>query len=57
MSKVYFGEKCVEYDPERIEWTGTGWKVIIKDEEAFKKRLIELQKIIIEDIKKTGGPQ
>lgn len=43
--------KLVKYNPEKIEWTGSGWKVVIKDKDAFWKKLKKLQKEVMKDIK------
>lgn len=43
--------KKIKLDPEKVEWTGSGFKAVIKDEDKFWKNLKKLQKKITKDIK------
>lgn len=50
-------DRRLKIDPKNVEYDGSSFRLIIDDEEAFKKRLLERQAEIIKDIEETGGPQ
>ena len=45
----------LKIDPEKVEFDGRSFKLIIKDEDALVKKLLKIQSEILKDLEKDGA--